>query len=61
MLMNEAFVFPHFKAAAQVRHDVQPIGGSNCCLIVVMLHMMRGVDVVAVIEKVNAVEGHLFH
>jgi hypothetical protein len=60
MLMNEAFVFPDFKATAQVRHDVQPMGGGNRCLIIVMHDVMRGVDVVAVIEEMNAVARHCF-
>ena len=59
MLVNQAFVLPHFKTDPQLRHYVQPMGGGNCCLIVVVLDVMRSVDIVAVIEKVNAVEGRM--
>ena len=60
MPMHHAFALPQFKTDPQLRHYVQPMGGGNRSFIIVMFDVMRGVNIVAVIEKVNAVAGHVF-
>ena len=59
MSMDEPFVVPYLKARAEMGKHVHAMRGLYRRLIVGSLDVMRRVDIFAVIEKANVVEGHL--
>ncbi len=59
MLMDEAVVLPNLETSGNARQHVEPVRRCYRRLVIIVLDMMRGANVAAVIEKVDAVEGHL--
>jgi hypothetical protein len=55
--MNESGLLPQFETGADAR-DVKPASGGNRALVLIALKIIRTIDVIAVINELDAVEGH---
>jgi hypothetical protein len=58
MPMDEPFVVPNIKTPDMGQH-IQPMCSLYRRVVVIALDVVRRVDVLAMIEKVDAVEGHV--
>ena len=55
--MDEALVIPQIKPGADAR-DIHAVGSLDGAFVVVILKIFRRIDVVAVVDKMQAVESH---
>ena len=56
--MHQSLIIPNLKARGHVRQDIKTMCGGYSGLVVVMLDMMCRAGVAAVIEEMDAIEGH---
>lgn len=58
MTVDEPFVFPDLKSGAEMRQHVEAMRSGYRVFIAVMLDVTGRVDVIAVVEEVDAVKSH---
>jgi hypothetical protein len=58
--VNQPLVIPDFEARTKVREDVQPVRRLYRHIVVVAVDVMRRIDVLPKIEKVEAIKRHSF-
>jgi hypothetical protein len=56
--MDEPFIVPNLKAGTEMWQNIQTMGRLNSPRIVVTLDKMHEANIVAVIEEIDAIQGH---
>jgi hypothetical protein len=61
MPVDEPLIVPHLKSRTQMREHIQAMRGLYSSPVIVMFDVMRGVNIVPVIEEMHTIQSHCPH